>query len=483
MKGIVCFETYQPDVEVDRLVQLGKQTGKPCLVVSPLDSARQVFYADNTLDRPSRTALSTTGKSASFLLNLLNLTSSDYLIRVFPFLNDIPVEVVTEVEKAYLSNGHYAYCLGEEIGLPFLVECLGRGDVDKASREKIAYLPGLRMNLPAHGRVWLDRELRRMFFVDRFDTHFSQPKGIALEISNSCNIACTKCPFHSPLATIVPASSWRMQPKFMPPQIVDKVIEETRNWTASPPLFLCGDGEPLFHPHIEQIVERVASSNLPLSLTTNGVLLEGAIARRLSSASAHIIVSLDSNDPATYRHITGKDYCERVMRNILNYQQAAGNKSNVTLAFVELKGINDCQFDEYRDYWLTKGICVKKIIEMRLLDHAKSYYNDIGIPKVPFPCNQPFLYMRILSDGVSSPCCVTHPRNYSIGDVHHEKITDMWRNEYFSNFRKSFFNYPYFNDHCLGVKCWQWTSSARLTATQSNFLKSIYLDYEYYECT
>ena len=110
-------------------------------------------------------------------------------------------------------------------------------------------------------------------------------------------------------------------------------------------------GEPLVHPHIVEIVRRIAGTPgvEDVSLTTNGMLLE-RLAQPLAEAGLRRVnVSLDTLDAGKFQRITRGGRIERVWNGIA----AAGRAglSPIKLNTVIVRGLNN---DELRPLaWLT----------------------------------------------------------------------------------------------------------------------------------
>lgn len=79
---------------------------------------------------------------------------------------------------------------------------------------------------------------------------------------------------------------------------------------------LCGGGEPLLYPKIEEIFEYAASLGLRLGLLTNGLLFKDSIASTFMKYGTYVRFSLDSVNPEMYKQIRGFDHSEIVKKNI-----------------------------------------------------------------------------------------------------------------------------------------------------------------------
>ena len=99
-------------------------------------------------------------------------------------------------------------------------------------------------------------------------------------------------------------------------------------------------GEPLVRRDVVEIVARIAQTPgiETVGLTTNGVLLEQYAAPLAKAGLQSVNISLDSTDGSTYRHLTGADVLDRVLRGI-DASQNAG-LSPIKLNAVLMKGVN-----------------------------------------------------------------------------------------------------------------------------------------------
>ena len=100
-------------------------------------------------------------------------------------------------------------------------------------------------------------------------------------------------------------------------------------------------GEPLVRADVCDIVRGVKS--IPgietVALTTNGVLLEQFAKPLVDAGLSSVNISLDSTDGSTYRHLTGADVLDRVLRGI-DAAQCDG-LSAIKIHAVLMKGVND----------------------------------------------------------------------------------------------------------------------------------------------
>lgn len=83
-------------------------------------------------------------------------------------------------------------------------------------------------------------------------------------------------------------------------------------------------GEPLLHPHIQEILDVVKNENLQISIETNATLCTPTIARQIASFKTPFVsVSLDGANAQTHEYIRGVPGCfEKAKRGILNLIKA-----------------------------------------------------------------------------------------------------------------------------------------------------------------
>jgi cyclic pyranopterin phosphate synthase len=76
-------------------------------------------------------------------------------------------------------------------------------------------------------------------------------------------------------------------------------------------------GEPLVRPGVEEIIERLATLPVELTLTTNGARLRKFIGLFKNAGITSVNVSIDSLKPEVFAHITRRDAFRQVWENIL----------------------------------------------------------------------------------------------------------------------------------------------------------------------
>ena len=166
---------------------------------------------------------------------------------------------------------------------------------------------------------------------------FTDPFGRAvtylrISVTDRCNLRCVYC---------MPKEGLQWQPP-ADQLTVDEIIQVVRVAAQGgvTRIRLTG-GEPLVHPHVVEIVRRIASTpNIEeVSLTTNAMLLE-RLARPLAEAGlTRVNISLDTLDRDKFKRITRGGEIDRVWRGIAAAQRA--HLAPIKLNTVIVRGLND----------------------------------------------------------------------------------------------------------------------------------------------
>lgn len=117
--------------------------------------------------------------------------------------------------------------------------------------------------------------------------------------------------------------------KFMPTEQLLGLPKKLRDFGLES-VELCGGGEPLFHPQINEFIKGAASEGLKIASLTNGTMIRGELAETIVKHLSYIRVSLDTFNPDLYNQIRkpkDKKYgLEAVLGNIKELIQTRKRK-------------------------------------------------------------------------------------------------------------------------------------------------------------
>jgi MoaA/NifB/PqqE/SkfB family radical SAM enzyme len=181
----------------------------------------------------------------------------------------------------------------------------------------------------SHGWSEIDDERKRELVAAIASGRATRgPVHAELDITDRCNVACYFCN----------QQDVRTKDQISLPHLV-RLVDELRE-TGLRSVRLSGGGDPLFHRHILEFLDHLASRGIVVdNLTTNGALLGPEIARRLVSGRAReVIFSLNAVDDADYHRMMQVPLgtFQRVIRNVrgLVEQRGEGVYPSIVVQFL-----------------------------------------------------------------------------------------------------------------------------------------------------
>lgn len=184
-----------------------------------------------------------------------------------------------------------------------------------------------RRRLDPAGEYWLDeRDGDLVLHPCRPDA-----RKIYIEVTTACNLNCQTCIRHS----------WTDPSSHMKADTFEKILASIPAFPALDRVVLTSFGEPLVHPRLMEMIEKLKALKLSVTLGTNGLLLKEKAAKELVRLGVdQVVVSIDGIQPETYAGVRGAQLTE-VLENIdrLNEIKRQAGVVNPTLGieFVAMK--------------------------------------------------------------------------------------------------------------------------------------------------
>ncbi len=318
------------------------------------------------------------------------------------------------------------------------------------------------------------------------------PVCLYLETTNRCNLLCTTCP--RTYAELEPPAdmSWELFTS-----IVDQIPGLTR-------VVLHGVGEPMLVKNLPRMVRYLRDRGTYVLFNTNGTVLNEKNGRALIAADLdELRVSLDAANPESYRAIRGKNYFNRILKNVRAFrdlQEREGHSKPRVSAW--LTGLRET-IEELPDFVRVAAEAgVKEVHLQRLvffrddaigmarpdqalyerltaaesvhIDRAAALAKSLAItfsasggasePGMSLKhcgtdspwslCRRPWTVMYFTANGRALPCCVAPfsqrgYENYTLGDATQQTLREIWTGAAYRNFRKALIsNKP--PDACAG---------------------------------
>lgn len=176
--------------------------------------------------------------------------------------------------------------------------------------------------------------------------------NVTVNVTNRCNLSCTHC-YNTPDRAELAAGE------------LAEALRAARTVLAPGATLILLGGEPLLNPDRLEIL--VTSTRdlfgAPPMVSTNGTLIDGALAARLAGLDVDLQVSLDGPSAATNDPVRGNGAFERATRGI-RHLRAVG--VGVTLSMVYDRGNLD-QMDAYVNLAQELGAREVRFIPLRLI--------------------------------------------------------------------------------------------------------------------
>ncbi len=304
------------------------------------------------------------------------------------------------------------------------------------------------------------------------------PVCLYLEITNRCNLLCETCP--RTFETLEPPAdmSWELFTR-----IVDQVPDLQR-------AVLHGVGEPMLVRELPRMVRYLKDRGVYVLFNTNGTLLNPRkFPELIATGLDELRVSLDAADAKTYALVRGKDFFDRIVRDVrrfTDHQRSVGAATpRVSLWLTGLKETVG-QLPEF--VRLAAGMGVGEVHLQRLvfdesgfgmaraesslfertrdeeqeaIERATALGRALGVTldasgatepglslrqaegEQPWSlCRRPWSLMYFTAHGRALPCCIAPFSargydSYTLGDATQQSLREMWNGPAYRGFRDS----------------------------------------------
>jgi len=203
-------------------------------------------------------------------------------------------------------------------------------------------------------------------------------------------------------------------------KIMDEAFEidkNTRIWPAQL-------GEPLLlGDYFFRLVKYAKSKELPVTLNTNGTLIDKNLRNIISSMLDEVIIGIDAATRTSYEKIRVGGNFDRVVENINLLLRNKPESLKVTVQFVETEE-NEHEKSTFTDYWLAQGAHVKVRNKLGWGATVPSSLQRLNLERVPCP----WLMRTVVVhwNGNVVQCGGDHEEQYLAGNVSNSTLYDLW---------------------------------------------------------
>ena len=305
------------------------------------------------------------------------------------------------------------------------------------------------------------------------------PICVYLETTNRCNLLCTTCPRTYEELEPPADMSWDLFRR-----IVDQLPRIER-------AVLHGVGEPMLVKKLPDMVRYLKDGGTYVLFNTNGTVLNEKNGRALIDAGLdELRVSLDAANAQSYQAVRGKNYFNRILRNVRTFralQERLGSDRPRVSAW--LTGLKET-IAELPDFVrVAAEIGVKEVYLQRMvffeddaigharpdqalyermtreeahyLDEATALARALGLtfsasgavsepglslkrPEDGSPwsmCRRPWTVMYFTANGRALPCCIAPfsqrgYEHYTLGDATQQTLQEIWNGPAYQAFRE-----------------------------------------------
>ena len=278
---------------------------------------------------------------------------------------------------------------------------------------------------------------------------------INIEASSACNLNCSICFRHG----------WTDRSTGMlDMRVFASLAEQMKELPSVKEVCFGGMGEPLFHPHITDMISAIPADRKKM-LITNGTLLDRQMSERLLQAGLNELwLSMDGFDPDSYEHIQTGGHFRLIMRNLEAFNEVrkdSGLRLFITFVVTPDNVSQLGRINAFADSVQASGINISHMIPSYPLSKSKSIYDrqDISVGKMrrykraePLPEHTcPFLdenQVFVRWDGAVVPCmqllhgCTTYLyderrtiTSFTYGNVGSRTLMECWNDPEYREFR------------------------------------------------
>ncbi len=257
------------------------------------------------------------------------------------------------------------------------------------------------------------------------------PELINIETVSSCNLSCVHCPPHM--------KKFKTEVRkfgIMELNLFYKLMNEIdKHGTRR--IALHKDGEPLLHPKIIEILERVKKNNNHIVyVTTNAHKLTEEISKQLLKNKIDVVnFSIGAATKEFYEKVRGKNF-DKVIKNILKFlelRKISNWKPRVLVQIINLPQYQEMEHEIklFKKYWNNYDV---EIQVWENLTWGVFEYKDAD--KKRYPCYSLWESMVVNSDGIVSACCMDWKQQLITGNAIEQNLEEIWKDEKLRNLRR-----------------------------------------------
>ncbi len=306
---------------------------------------------------------------------------------------------------------------------------------------------------------------------------FGSPLCLQIEPTNCCNLKCLMCSRRrmkrprgyisgAVVGLLMDSWSWRRRSV----EFTHFVFKTPISKTAKGAVKLFFLGEPLLHPGLPALVERIKSSGASCGVQTNGLLLAKKRFRSalLAAAPDLVSVSIDGVDQASYESIRkGSRWadCRDGLLDFAKERDSLGLAGEVGISLASIVPPNEAEWKSRCENFLSPFSSIASEINFLRLNTTEdpgfvdSSSNAVGFTRSEnaealMACREPFQKLNVLWDGRITPCCSDYDGAIALGCAQ-DGVDAVWNSKGTIGLQRALMSnagLPQFCRRCLSSK-------------------------------
>lgn len=311
----------------------------------------------------------------------------------------------------------------------------------------------------------------RYGFYGRLSAAF--PSQVIIDTTELCNLACIHCP-HPKFK-----KSEHYSGASLTPDLNAKAIDEVRLHGQGRTQYVryTGEGETLINRHFFEMLEYATNhaGSVPVTVTTNGVLLNELRTARLVATGVDIVdISIDANTPETYAKIRVNGDLAVTRANVIRLLRSSkepGVRTKVVVSYIE-QPQNVHETADFERFWKEQGA---DFVVIRKLHSAAGSVADVAdrmrhenetVDRRP--CVYPWERVVLNPRGHLAFCPADWTHGSTVIDYRSTTIKETWQGEFYQKLRQAHltndFSLHSFCGQCPDWKVTRWPGEGRAYA-------------------
>lgn len=285
-------------------------------------------------------------------------------------------------------------------------------------------------------------------------------KQIGLQFTNECHGCCVMCD-----------NKLSKRPfQYFPKSELEGMVKQIKSIGASSrtaPTGVCGDGEAVYHPEFEDMIEIVANDLCWCFGSNCDAMTLDKSQAILDNEPSVVSLSIDAATPETLKKIRPGVNFARAIEHALQFIEEAKRRPvwdrDMFVQFVVMKQ-NAHELNDWVDFWLPLikdvpgfKLHVKQVfVWPRITDEDASsfwpapkldYRFDVANPKIQMSgdvknvrasCQLLWTFMWVMSNGTYNPCCMCSDDVWGLGSVFESSIVSIFNSDKLMQYQRDF---------------------------------------------